>query len=112
MILEEFTKEVEALSPRFSIILNPNRPGLANILFDGVNYDLPAISAIEIKDLPDTSHRYEFPNGASVRLWAKDEILERLHSFLVSFESNKELYEPDEDDQKAILELKPLPDNE
>ena len=82
---KEFEVELKKLDKRFSVAENPNRPGLSNIYFEGKNYDLPVISTHNIKDEPDASYRYEFPNGMTVRFWAKSEILPRCEDFLAKF---------------------------
>lgn len=81
----DFEREIQAIDPRFSVVENPNRPGLSNIFYDGKNFDLPVISTHNIKDEIDSSHRYEFPNGMSARHHSKQEILDRLEQFLVDY---------------------------
>ncbi len=92
MTTQEFEVEIKKIDPDFAIVPNPNRLGLSNIFYKGGNYDLPVVSSNEIKDEPDKSYRYEFPNGMNVRLWAKSEIIPRLQDFLKNFNSNKDLY--------------------
>jgi len=93
MTTNKFLEEIKKLDPRFSIIENPNRPGLSNILFEGKNYDLPVISSVEVKEEIDQTHRYEFPNGMSARHHSSPEIITRLEDFLKNFDSMKELYD-------------------
>lgn len=83
MTSKDFEQEIQAIDPRFSILENPNRPGLSNIFFGGKNYDLPVISTHNIKDEIDASHRYEFPNGMSARHHSRQEIVDRLEQFLI-----------------------------
>lgn len=78
----EFEKEIQKISPKFSVVENPNRPGLSNIFYDGKNFDLPVISTHLIKPSVDTGHRYQFPNGMFGRFWSQGEITDRLHAFL------------------------------
>ncbi len=85
----EFEQELKVLDPRFSVLPNPNRPGLSNIFFDGKNFDLPVISTNEIKDEIDQAYRYEFPNGMKARYWSKPEILARVTDFLKDFNKGK-----------------------
>lgn len=92
MTTKEFEAQVKELDSRFSIVENPNRPGLSNIFFEGKNYDLPVISSNEIKEEVDHGYRYEFPNGMSARMWSKQEVLDRLDHFLKNFDSIKEDY--------------------
>ncbi len=85
----EFEAKIQKeIDPRFSVRDNPNRPGLANIFFEGVNYDLPVISAIDIREEPDPNYRYEFPTS-SARLWAIPEVIGRLEVFLKQFSSGE-----------------------
>lgn len=82
MTAKEFEKELKAVDERFTVVENPNRPGLSNIFFDGKNFDLPVISTHNIKDEEDASHRYEFPNGMSARHHSRQEILGRINVFI------------------------------
>ena len=82
MTSQEFETELKKLDSRFSIIDNPNRPGLSNIFFDNKNYDLPVVSTYDIKDEIDPAYRYEFPNGMRARFWSKPEIMGRCEDFL------------------------------
>ncbi len=88
-----FENEIKKIDDRFTIENNPNRPGLANIFFEGRNYDLPVISANEIKDEVDNGYRYEFPSGMSARFWAKDEVLDRLKNFIQNLDKIKKEYD-------------------
>jgi len=92
MTSNEFLKVIQEIDPRFSIVENPRRPGLSNIFFEGVNYDLPVISSSEIRDEIDHSYRYEFPNGMSARFWSKPEIMTRLEDFIKNLDKVKEDY--------------------
>ncbi len=88
---KDFETEIQKIDPRFTILQNPNRPGLCNVFFAGQNYDLPPVPEF-IKDEPDDGYRYEFPNGMSARFWSKGEVIGRLEKFAETFEANKELY--------------------
>jgi hypothetical protein len=87
-------KELKALDEGFTVIPNPNRPGLANIFYHGQNYDLPVISMHTIKDEVDHGNRYEFPNGMSQRHHTRPEILARIEDFLKQYKggSLNEIY--------------------
>ena len=85
----EFEQELKNLDKRFSVLPNPNRPGLSNIFFAGKNFDLPVISSNEIKEEVDQGYRYEFPNGMRARYWSKPEILARIEDFLKDFNKGK-----------------------
>lgn len=87
MTPQEFEIEIQKIDQRFTIIENPNRPGLSNIFFNGKNYDLPVISSTEIRDEIDTAYQYEFPNGMRARFWSKGEVTARLEDFLKKFKA-------------------------
>lgn len=89
MTAKDLEKELFKLDPAFSVSENPNRPGLSNIFYMGKNYDLPVISTHLIKDDPDPSHRYEFPNGMSARHHSKPEIMDRINQFLKDYKEGK-----------------------
>ena len=82
MTASDFEQELKEIDPQFSVIDNPNRPGLSNIFYGGQNYDLPVLSTNDIKDEVDPSYIYEFPNGYRARLWSKPEIMSRIEQFL------------------------------
>jgi hypothetical protein len=93
MTASEFEKELKELDPRFTVVDNPNRPGLSNIFFEGRNYDLPAISSYNIKDEVDHAYRYEFPNGMTARFHTRPEVLTKLEDFLKNLDTIREDYE-------------------
>jgi hypothetical protein len=86
---KEFETELKKLDERFSVLENPNRPGLSNVYFMGLNYDLPVMSTNLIKDEIDQNYRYEFPNGMRARFWSKEEIMTRCVAFLEDFKKGK-----------------------
>jgi hypothetical protein len=92
---KDFEVKIKEIDDRFSVVENPNRPGLSNIFFIGKNYDLPVISSIDIREEVDQSYRYEFPNGMRSRYWTQGEVLGRLEEFLKDFKDGKHdgLYE-------------------
>lgn len=90
---KQFEQVIQKIDPRFTIVDNPNRPGLSNIFFEGVNYDLPVVSTKETKEEVDFNHRYEFPNGMSARLWSQKEITDRLEAFIKNVDEIKKDYE-------------------
>jgi len=85
----ELESELKKLDERFSVLENPNRVGLSNIFFAGINYDLPTISTNLIKDEVDQSYRYQFPNGMFARYWSKPEIVARCEDFLKEYKKGK-----------------------
>lgn len=88
MTIQEFEQKIRAISPKFSIKPNPNRPGLNNIFFDGKNYDLPVVPD-DVREEVDPRYTYEFPNGYAPRMWTQGEIEDRLKVFLEQFNSGK-----------------------
>lgn len=82
MTSQEFEQELQQLHKGFTIVDNPTRPGLSNIFFNGVNYDLPVVSTNDIRDEVDPSYMYEFPNGFRARFWSKPEVMGRIEIFL------------------------------
>ena len=95
MKASEFEKKLKEIDERFSVVDNPNRPGLSNIFFNSKNYDLPVISTHDIKEEVDREYRYEFPNGISARFWSQGEVMDRVTSFLEAFKNGEieDLYE-------------------
>ena len=85
MTYQELEKELKALDEGFTVTPNPNRTGLANIFFQGQNFDLPVVSMTNIKDEVDQGNRYEFPNGMSVRHHTRGEIVARIEDFLKNY---------------------------
>lgn len=86
---KEFELEIQKLDPLFSVHENPNRPGLSNIFYKGINFDLPVISTHMIKTEVDLAYRYEFPNGRFGRYWTQEEVTDRLKQFLKDYKDNK-----------------------
>ena len=82
-----FEKEIQKLDKRFMVSDNLNRPGLTNIFFDGMNYDLPVIPTHNIKEEIDLSYRYEFPNGMRPRHHTQSEVIDKLKVFLKDWEN-------------------------
>jgi len=80
MTTSDFALELKKLDPRLEIVSNPNRPGLSNIKLDGK--DICPVPSDEIKDEPDNSYRYEFPNGMSARHKSRSEALAQVEQVL------------------------------
>ena len=89
MNASDFEQELQRLDSRFTVVDNPQRPGLSNIFFEGKNYDLPVISTYDIKDEVDPAYLYEFPNGIRSRFWSKPEIVGRVQDFLQKHKEGK-----------------------
>jgi hypothetical protein len=60
-VIPTFEDELKTIDPRLSIVINPNRPQLANIKLDGA--DVCPIPAYEIRDDFDPTYTIELPNG-------------------------------------------------
>jgi hypothetical protein len=94
MTSKQLEVELKKLDPSFSVVDNPSRPGLSNIFYKSTNYDLPVVSTTDIRDAIEHGHRYEFPNGMSIRHHSKGEIMARITDFLTQVNSPefRELY--------------------
>jgi hypothetical protein len=92
---QQFEQEIKKLDPRFSIVPNPNRPGLSNIFFEGRNYDLPVIPSDDIRQEPDISYRYVFNAGMNARHNSVSDVMPRLEAFLEAHKKGamKDLYD-------------------
>lgn len=80
----QFEQKIKEIDPRFSVVTNPNRPGLSNIFFEGRNYDLPVIPTDDIRQEPDNGYRYQFPNTMSARHNSISEVVPKLEAFIKS----------------------------
>jgi hypothetical protein len=80
MKTSDFEKEIQKIDPRLTIVPNPNRPGLSNILLDG--RDVCPVPAEEIKDEPDTSYTYMFPNGMMGRHNSRADAINKIQKVL------------------------------
>ncbi len=76
----DFENELKAISDRISIVLNPNRPGLANVKLDGV--DVCPVPAEEIFDEPNPGYKYTFHNGFQAQHKSKSEVIDMVNSRL------------------------------
>lgn len=84
----EFVEELKALDPRVSVIQNPNYPQLLNVKILG--QDVSPMPSDEISDVPDQTHRFEFPNGMNPRHKCKEEVLGQVKSTLERLDSSPE----------------------
>lgn len=80
MKTSDFEIELKKIDSRLSIVPNPNRAGLSNIMIDGK--DVCPVPSNEIRDEIDHNYRYEFPNGMSARHKSKSEALAHVHQTL------------------------------
>lgn len=80
MKTSELEIELKAIDPRLSIKPNLNRPGLANVLLDGVDV-IPCPDG-DVREEPDPAYGYEFPNGMFGRHKSRREILDRVKDTL------------------------------
>jgi hypothetical protein len=76
----DFENELKALDSRLSIIVNPNRKGLANIKLQG--RDVCPVPSEEIFDDPDPGYKITLPNGWEAQHKSKGEALARVNSIL------------------------------
>jgi len=88
----EFAKELQKIDPQFTVVENPNRPGLSNIFYAGKNYDLPVIATADVRAEVEPAYQYEFPNGMRARHWTQSEIIGRCEAFLKNVAGLTELY--------------------
>ncbi len=89
MTSKEFEQELKKIDERFTVVENPNRTGLSNIFFMGLNYDLPVISTSDIREEIDHNYKFLFPNGMYSRYWTQGEIKGRCEDFLKEFKEGK-----------------------
>lgn len=61
MKTSDFEKELQKIDQRLAIVENPNRQGLSNVKLDGK--DICPVPSDEIKEKPDPTYTYTFPNG-------------------------------------------------
>ncbi len=81
----DFEDELKKISPRISIIPNPNRPGLANVKLDGV--DVCPVPLEEIFEEPNAGYKYTFPNGFQGQHKCKREVIDMVRNRLQMVES-------------------------
>lgn len=89
MDYKQLETNLKELDSAFTVVPNPNRPGLANIFYMGQNYDLPVVSMSRITEEVEQGNRYEFPNGHSARHHTRPEIMARIEDFLKQFKEGK-----------------------
>lgn len=76
----DFAEEIGKIDPRLTIQVNPNRPGLANIMLDGK--DICPVPQFEIMDEPDPGYKFSFPNGWTGQHKSKREALAQIQHTL------------------------------
>ena len=79
LVFPDFQDELQKLNPRLTIVLNPNRPNLANIKLDGV--DVCPIPASDIRDEADPNYSIEIA-GRSLRHKTRPEALDMVAHIL------------------------------
>lgn len=84
MTTKEFEAELQTIDPRVTIRPNANRPGLANV-FIGTGEVCPC-PAEEIRDEPDPTYVYAFPNGSVARHKSRREVTDALRDTLRKIE--------------------------
>lgn len=90
--LSEIEAELKQLDPRLEIRPNANRPGLANVLLEG--RDITPMPMDEIREEPDPTYYYTFPNGMQGRHKSRNEIIGRVKYTLdlIKTEEGKEIF--------------------
>lgn len=83
---------MKALDPRLEIRDNANRLGLANVMLDG--RDIIPCPTSDIREEPDPTYFYVFPNGMQGRHKSRTEILDRVKYTLdlIKTEEGKEVF--------------------
>jgi hypothetical protein len=79
-VFPDFAEELTKLDSRITVKENPNRPGLANILLDGV--DICPIPQYEIFDEIDPGYKITFHNGWTAIHKSRKEALSQVESTL------------------------------
>lgn len=80
MTTSDFEKELQKIDPRLAIVVNPNRPGLANVKLDGK--DVCPVPSDDIKEEPDPNYTYVFPNGMMGRHNSRTDVLAKVRQVL------------------------------
>jgi len=83
----DFEKEIQKLDPRLKIVPNPNRAGLSNILLDG--RDVCPVPSDEIREEPDHTYTYTFPNGMMGRHNSRKDALAKIQQVLDYIKSDE-----------------------
>ncbi len=77
---KELAIELKALDERLEVVENPNRVGLSNVKLLGK--DICPVPTGIIKDEPDPSYYYTFPNGWSARHKSYNETMDMVKDTL------------------------------
>ena len=72
-VFPDFQEELKAIDPRLDVVINPNRPKIANIKLDGT--DICPIPAYEIREHSDPGYTIEMPNGSVSKHRSKEEAI-------------------------------------
>lgn len=90
--LTELEAELKELDPRIEIRPNTNRPGLANVMLGG--RDIIPCPTEDIREEPDPTYFYTFPNGMQGRHKSRQEILDRVKHILeyIKTDEGKEIF--------------------
>jgi hypothetical protein len=83
----DFENELKAIDPRLTIVLNPNRAGIANIKLSGV--DVCPIPSDFIKEEPDPMYVITFPNGYIAKHKSRREALALVNTTLESIKTKE-----------------------
>jgi len=87
MKLNDFLIEIQKIDPRLTIQVNPNRPGLSNIMLDGK--DVCPIPTDDLREEDDPRHYYTFPNGYSAPHNSVTSAKQKIHLLLEKLKDPK-----------------------
>lgn len=77
MKTSDFALKIKEIDPDLTIVPNPNREGLSNILYKG--RDVCPVPSDEIKEEDDPSYYYTFPNGFSAPHNSVQSAMDKIH---------------------------------
>lgn len=87
MKITDFEKELQQIDSRLSIISNPNRPGLSNIMLSGK--DVCPIPSDDIAETPEESRSYALPDGRIIKHRSRREALDFVNGTLGKLEDKE-----------------------
>lgn len=86
-VFPDFENELKELDPRLSIVLNPNREGIANIKING--FDICPIPSEEIHEVVDPTHVVRMDNGWVLKHKSKADALAIVNQTLESIKTEE-----------------------
>ncbi len=88
----QLVKELKEINPSLNLVENPNRPGLSNIMMNGVDIVI-GIPNDFLQESHSPSYCYTFPNGMSAPFKTYTEAIELTKATLEKLSTNKEFAE-------------------